>query len=47
MKRLGVRIPVRTEVCVESHAQPVPPSQLSYDEYIDYALSVGKYDGGD
>jgi len=38
-------IPDRAEIWFEISAPPAPPSQLSYDEYTDCTLSVGRTDG--
>jgi len=32
----------RAEIWTEISAPPAPPSQLSYDEYTDRTLSVGR-----
>ena len=42
--KLGVQIPARAEIWIEIFAPPAPPSQLSYDEYTDRTLSVGRWD---
>ena len=43
--RFEVQIPARAEIWFETSAPPVPPSQLSYDEYTDCTLSVERWDG--
>ena len=40
--RFVVQIPVRAEIWLEISVPPVPHSQLSYDEYTDHTLSVGR-----
>ena len=43
--RFGVQNPARTEIWFEISVPPAPPSQLSYDEYTDRTLSVGRWGG--
>jgi len=35
----------RAEILIEVSAPPAPHSQLSYDEYPDRSVSVGRWDG--
>jgi len=37
--------PDRAEIWIEISAPPVPPSQLSYNEYTDRTLSVERWGG--
>jgi len=41
-ERFRVQTPAKVELWFEISAPPVPPSQLSYDEYNDRTLSVGR-----
>ena len=41
-ERFGAQIPARAENWFEISAPCVPPRQLSYDEYTDRTLSVGR-----
>ena len=43
--RLGVQTSERAGIWFEISVPPAPPSQLSYDEYTDHTLSVGRRDG--
>jgi len=47
--RLGFQIPARAEIWFEISAPSEPRRQLSYDEYTDRTLSVGRrdYEGED
>jgi len=42
IERFGVQIPAMAEIWFEISVPPAPPSQLSYDEYNDRTLSVGR-----
>jgi len=43
--RFGVQTPARAEIWFEISVPPVPPSQLSFDEYTDRTLPAGRWDG--
>ena len=43
--RFEVQTPARAEIWLEISVQSALPSQLSYDEYTDRTLSVGRRDG--
>ena len=40
--RFVIQIPTRADIRFEISASLAPPSQLSYDEYTDRTLSVGR-----
>jgi len=41
----GVQTPTKAEIWFKISVPPAPPGQLSYDEYTDRTLSVGRRDG--
>ena len=44
-REVGVQIPAMAEISFQISVSPAPPSPISYNEYTDRTLPVGRWDG--